>query len=156
MWQNNKVINAHAQKYATIYLQRIKLLLPIKLFFVFYVIFLRHILHMDNLVKLKSTTRLTLTQKRQKSMVQQIQEQMTYAQSLVQKAQPMIILLAKHNKTNVAKQMRLFPILLLYFSFIFPFLIVQFVRNNENRWRPQQNSNLHLILRRDLFYPVEL
>lgn len=23
-------------------------------------------------------------------------------------------------------------------------------------WRPQQNSNLHLILRRDLFYPVEL
>lgn len=23
-------------------------------------------------------------------------------------------------------------------------------------WRPQQNSNLHLILRRDLFYPIEL
>lgn len=23
-------------------------------------------------------------------------------------------------------------------------------------WRPQQDSNLHLILRRNLFYPVEL
>ena len=23
-------------------------------------------------------------------------------------------------------------------------------------WRPQQGSNLHLILRRNLFYPVEL
>ena len=42
------------------------------------------------------------------------------------------------------------------FSFVCFFTFIIFARNNENRWRSQQNSNLHLILRRDLFYPVEL
>lgn len=37
------------------------------------------------------------------------------------------------------------------------FISLSFIaRDNENSWRPQQNSNLHLILRRDLFYPIEL
>lgn len=36
----------------------------------------------------------------------------------------------------------------LFFINVFPLVF--------NPWRPQQNSNLHLILRRDLFYPIEL
>ena len=42
------------------------------------------------------------------------------------------------------------------FFIYFPLKILHYVRDRNNWWRPQQNSNLHLILRRDLFYPVEL